>query len=315
MAASRWQEAADAFAASMQVRATASAALNLGISLKNLGRLVEARVRLQQFQEMASETLRREQGAHAQELLLSATGYERDGRRITIAVAADMKPVRSEFDRLTMRYTQVSVAMFVLLVILQIGIVRLALSPLRRVRADVSRLDRGEIVQLGDRVPAEVLPLVREVNRLLAYELLQLLDLTVRVANDGHEALEALLGLQGVGRRRGHRDDTRAEACPERVDELQPRGIEQQHALAALASLPELSGDVARRTIELRVGVRNGALRLAEVAVGDAVGRLAGARREERDEVVVGVGVHRCFSLLAPTRVRSRVIGASPRPR
>ncbi|MFO0607225.1 MAG: PEGA domain-containing protein [Polyangiales bacterium] len=70
MAASRWQEAADAFAASMQVRATASAALNLGISLKNLGRLVEARVRLQQFQEMASETLRREQGAHAQELLL-----------------------------------------------------------------------------------------------------------------------------------------------------------------------------------------------------------------------------------------------------
>ena len=79
-----------------------------------------------------------------------------------------MKPVRSEFDRLTMRYTQVSVAMFVLLVILQIGIVRLALSPLRRVRADVSRLDRGEIVQLGDRVPAEVLPLVSEVNRLLA---------------------------------------------------------------------------------------------------------------------------------------------------
>ena len=107
-------------------------------------------------------------GPHGQELLLSATGYEREGRRITIAVAADMKPVRSEFDRLTMRYTQVSVAMFVLLVSLQIGIVRLALSPLRRVRADVSRLDRGEIVQLGDRVPAEVLPLVSEVNRLLA---------------------------------------------------------------------------------------------------------------------------------------------------
>ena len=107
-------------------------------------------------------------GPHAQELLLSATGYEREGRAITIAVAADMKPVRTEFDRLTVRYTQVSVAMFVLLVVMQIGIVRVALSPLRRVRADVSRLDRGEIVQLGDRVPAEVLPLVSEVNRLLA---------------------------------------------------------------------------------------------------------------------------------------------------
>ncbi len=107
-------------------------------------------------------------GPHAQELLLSATGYEREGRTITIAVAADMKPVRLEFDRLTVRYTQVSVVMFVLLVFLQIGIVRLSLAPLRRVRADVSRLERGDIVQLGDRVPAEVLPLVREVNRLLA---------------------------------------------------------------------------------------------------------------------------------------------------
>lgn len=54
MAQSRWQQAADAFEASMRARATASAALNLGISLKNLGRLLEARVRLQQFMEMAS---------------------------------------------------------------------------------------------------------------------------------------------------------------------------------------------------------------------------------------------------------------------
>ena len=54
MAQSRWQQAAEAFEASMRARATASAALNLGISLKNLGRLLEARVRLQQFMEMAS---------------------------------------------------------------------------------------------------------------------------------------------------------------------------------------------------------------------------------------------------------------------
>lgn len=56
----------------------------------------------------------------------------------------------------------------VLLVVVQIGIVRLALVPLRRVRTNVSLLERGEIGQLGERVPAEVLPLVLEVNRLLA---------------------------------------------------------------------------------------------------------------------------------------------------
>jgi signal transduction histidine kinase len=107
-------------------------------------------------------------GPKEQALLLSATGYEFQGRPVTIAVASDMKLIRSEFDRLMMRYTQVSVLMFVLLVVIQVAIVRMVLSPLRRVQADVSRLERGEIEQLGERrVPVEVLPLVREVNRLL----------------------------------------------------------------------------------------------------------------------------------------------------
>ena len=106
-------------------------------------------------------------GPKEQALLLSATSYEIQGRPITIAVAADLKPIQAEFEILMARYTQVSLLMFVLLVMLQIGIVRLTLAPLRRVQSDVRRLERGEIGQLGERVPAEVLPLVREVNRLL----------------------------------------------------------------------------------------------------------------------------------------------------
>ena len=107
-------------------------------------------------------------GPAQQVLLLSATGYELQGHSITIAVAADLKPIQSQFERLMTRYTQASMVMFALLVALQVGIVRWALAPLRRVQADVHRLARGEIGQLGERVPAEVLPLVREVNRLLA---------------------------------------------------------------------------------------------------------------------------------------------------
>ena len=107
-------------------------------------------------------------GPKEQPLLMTASGYERDGRPVTIAVAADMSPVRAAFDRLLSRYTQVSLAMFALLVVLQIAIVRLALAPLRRVQSDVGRLERGEATQLGEAVPSEILPLVREVNRLLA---------------------------------------------------------------------------------------------------------------------------------------------------
>jgi signal transduction histidine kinase len=107
-------------------------------------------------------------GPRNQDLLISAVGYEFAGRQVTIGVAADLNPVRSQFQRLLTHYSRVSVIMFALLVALQVAIVRLALGTLRRVKTDVGRLERGEITQLGERVPAEVLPLVREINRLLA---------------------------------------------------------------------------------------------------------------------------------------------------
>jgi signal transduction histidine kinase len=107
-------------------------------------------------------------GPQGQALLVNASGYALQGHPITIAVASDLNPIQSQFGKLMMRYTQVSVAMFMLLVVLQAAIVRWALAPLRRAQADVVRLEHGEIAQLGERVPAEVLPLVREVNRLVA---------------------------------------------------------------------------------------------------------------------------------------------------
>ena len=125
-------------------------------------------------------------GPKEQALLVSATGYEFEGRPVTIAVAADLKPIQAEFDQLMARYTQVSLLMFALLVVLQVGIVRLALTPLRRVRADVSRLERGEIEQLRETVPAEVRPLVREVNRLLALLAQRLLRSRQSLGNLAH---------------------------------------------------------------------------------------------------------------------------------
>ncbi|WP_342119833.1 sensor histidine kinase [Pseudoduganella sp. OTU4001] len=107
-------------------------------------------------------------GPQGQALLQSSSGYQFQGRAVTIAIASDLRPLEQAFGALMQRYTRVSLAMFALLVVLQVGIVRWALAPLRRVQVDVGRLERGEIEQLGERVPAEVRPLVREVNRLLA---------------------------------------------------------------------------------------------------------------------------------------------------
>lgn len=107
-------------------------------------------------------------GPDGKVLLLSASGYRLDGRAVTVAVAGDLALLHARFERLLARYTQVSLLMFVLLVVLQLAIVRIVLAPLARVVADVGRLGSGEIGQLSERVPREVVPLVREVNWLLA---------------------------------------------------------------------------------------------------------------------------------------------------
>jgi signal transduction histidine kinase len=107
-------------------------------------------------------------GPRQQELLLSATGYDFRGRAITIGVAGDLHGIRTQFREFLNRYTKVSAIMLALLVGLQVAIVRMTLAPLSQARTEVSRLERGEIAQLGEQVPTEVLPFVREINGLLA---------------------------------------------------------------------------------------------------------------------------------------------------
>jgi signal transduction histidine kinase len=61
----------------------------------------------------------------------------------------------------------VSLAILVLLIVVQSLIVHFSFVPLKRVRHDFDRLERGEITQLRETVPTEVRLLVREMNRLL----------------------------------------------------------------------------------------------------------------------------------------------------
>ncbi len=148
-------------------------------------------------------------GPHEQDLLISAVGYEFAGRQLTIGVAADLNPVRSQFERLMTHYSRVSVLMFALLVALQVAIVRLAFGTLRRVKADVGRLERGEITQLGERVPAEVLPLVQEINRLLALLTRRLQRSREALGNLAHALKTPLTVLQHMA------DDDQFQRDPE----------------------------------------------------------------------------------------------------
>jgi len=106
-------------------------------------------------------------GPAGQSLLLLAKNYQKQGQRFTLAIAEDLTPVQQDVAFFQLVFGVVSVAVLLVIVVVQRLIVRRSFRQLDLVREDIQRLERGEIDELSQHVPSEVLPLVRELNRLL----------------------------------------------------------------------------------------------------------------------------------------------------
>ena len=110
----------------------------------------------------------RTDGPQDQALLLRAAGYRKRGRNLTLAVAEDVAPIERQIRRLQGLLAAAAGGAIVLLLLVQSLVVRHSLGRLERVRADVQRLEQGQIRRLSEAVPDEIRPLVEEFNRLLA---------------------------------------------------------------------------------------------------------------------------------------------------
>ncbi|MEW6330646.1 MAG: ATP-binding protein [Pseudomonadota bacterium] len=107
-------------------------------------------------------------GPQSQPLLMHTRVFDWQGRRIAISVAEDLTPLETEMRQFRNRYALVSLAALALLLALQAWLVRRGLRPLRHTRAQLRQLDQGEVTRLDEEVPAELAPLVKELNLLLA---------------------------------------------------------------------------------------------------------------------------------------------------
>lgn len=106
-------------------------------------------------------------GPQNQHLLLIGRAFQLQGRPIAIVVTEDFAPLERGLKRLMQNVGLIVLFAFSVLLGLQRLIVRQGLAPLEQVRRELPRLERGEIAQLSISVPIEILPLVRELNRLL----------------------------------------------------------------------------------------------------------------------------------------------------
>ena len=106
-------------------------------------------------------------GPEQQPLLTVVHGYQKQQRSITIAVAEDLTPLQSGMTRFQVLYAIASITGLILLLFVQRWIILSALKPLRGVQENMARLARGETDQVEIKGPAEITPLINELNRLL----------------------------------------------------------------------------------------------------------------------------------------------------
>jgi len=106
-------------------------------------------------------------GPQQQRLLLVGRAFRVQNQPVAVAVTENFSPVDAGLQHLLLEFGLVALALFGVLLLLQRLIVRRGLAPLEQIRRELPRLARGEIPQLADAAPAEVQPLVAELNRLL----------------------------------------------------------------------------------------------------------------------------------------------------
>ncbi|MCQ4347086.1 sensor histidine kinase [Pseudomonas stutzeri] len=165
-------------------------------------------------------------GVHGQRLLVYRGDYRRFGQNFSISVAQDYTPVLDSLARIRWLGLGLGVGGLLLALLLQWLTVRRALAPLERVRAQIAELQAGRLGALDSRVPAELEPLVGQVNRLLRHTEDTLRRSRHALGNLGHALKTPLAVLVSLA----NRDELRAhpELCATLREQLEQ--IEQRLA-------------------------------------------------------------------------------------
>lgn len=106
-------------------------------------------------------------GVEGQQLLVYRGDYRRFGEHLSISVAQDYTPVLHSLARIRWLGLGLGAGGLLLVLLLQALTVRRALAPLEKVRRQIAELQAGRLGELDSRVPAELEPLVGQINHLL----------------------------------------------------------------------------------------------------------------------------------------------------
>jgi len=149
-------------------------------------------------------------GPQQQPLLLWSSAFRKQGRVVRLAVAETLLALQDGTRRIQLRLLGWSLAVVLLLLLIQRYIVVRSLRPVADTARDVTRLEQGEIRELREQVPAEVLPLVQAINQLLQRQHQRLQRSREAIGNLAHSIKTPLTLLQQLAREKVATDDQAA---------------------------------------------------------------------------------------------------------
>ncbi|HYQ70698.1 MAG TPA: sensor histidine kinase [Gammaproteobacteria bacterium] len=151
-------------------------------------------------------------GPQQQSLLLWTRGYRKQGRDLQISVAEELDAMLAGMRRFRLQLAAWSLALLLLLLLIQRYIVARSLHSVSAAADDVVRLERGEITTLDERVPDEVRPLVSAINTLLQRQRQRLLRSREALGNLAHGIKTPLTVLQQLVSEKIPADDAQTHA-------------------------------------------------------------------------------------------------------
>ncbi len=107
------------------------------------------------------------EGPQQQPLLVWSRGLQRMGHKLSISIAEDLTDMGHDIDQIRLAYLVLTVMVLLAAITLQSNDVRRSLKPLVAAREELVEIAYGRQQQIQTRVPVEIKPLVKEVNRLL----------------------------------------------------------------------------------------------------------------------------------------------------
>ncbi|EIC19525.1 sensor histidine kinase [Thiorhodovibrio frisius] len=108
-------------------------------------------------------------GPDQQRLLVWEGGYHLDGIEFALAIAEDVTALDRALAFIEQLFAGLAIGGLVIMLLVQRFVVRRAFAALAPVYQDIERLESGQTLALTERVPSEILPLVRKLNRLLLH--------------------------------------------------------------------------------------------------------------------------------------------------